>query len=245
MVVVIPARMESARFPGKALANETGTPLVLHVVQQAGSASLVDRVIVAAPEGPIIDAVQAAGGEAIATRDDHPNGTSRIAEVARTLDAEIIVNVQGDEPEIDPDTINAVVDALRENPDCPMSTVASPFGEADDLHNPNLVKVVLDRNGRALYFSRAPIPHHRDSDEPTESAPLRHVGIYAYRRAFLAEFAEWSPTPLEEAEKLEQLRVLEHGRSIAVAIRTCHHQGIDTPEQYAEFVARCRTRQPG
>ena len=153
--------------------------------------------------------------------------------------------MQSHEPEIDPETIDAVVRALRENPDCPMSTVASPFGAEDDLQNPNLVKVVLDRNGRALYFSRAPIPHHRDAGEPTEPAPLRHVGIYAYRRTFLAEFAAWSPTPLEEAEKLEQLRVLEHGRSIAVAVRPCRHQGIDTPEQYAEFVVRCRTSHPG
>ena len=148
VVVVIPARMESARFPGKALASETGTPLVLHVVQQANSASEVDRVLVAAPPGPIIDVVNAAGGEAIPTRGDHPNGTSRIAEVAEGLEAEIIVNVQGDEPEIEPETINAVIRTLRENPECPVATVASPFTDAEDPHNPNLVKIIKNKSNK-------------------------------------------------------------------------------------------------
>ena len=234
--------MESERFPGKALVAETGTPLVMHVMEQARQATEVDRVVVVAPPGPIIDTVQAAGGEAMATRLDHPNGTSRIAEVAEQLQADILVNVQGDEPEIEPATIDAAISALRANPDCPMATVASPFGPEDDPTDPNLVKVVLDQQGRALLFSRSAIPHQRDPGTESAAPPLRHVGIYAYQRSFLGEFSRWAPTPLEQTEKLEQLRVLENGRSIAVAIRRCFHQGIDTPEQYAAFVQRYRTR---
>ena len=233
--------MESERFPGKALAAETGTPLVMHVMEQVRQAAEVDRVVVVAPPGPIIDTVQAAGGEAMATRFDHPNGTSRIAEVAAQLEADILVNVQGDEPEIEPATIDAAISALRANPDCPMATVASPFGPDDDPADPNLVKVVLNQQGRALLFSRAAIPHPRDPATESPAPLLRHVGIYAYQRSFLGEFASWPPTPLEQTEKLEQLRVLENGRSIAVAIRPCFHQGIDTPEQYAAFVERYRT----
>ncbi|MCH2162279.1 MAG: NTP transferase domain-containing protein, partial [Phycisphaerales bacterium] len=164
--------MESARFPGKALVADTGTPLVLHVVEQVRKAAQVDRILVAAPPGPIIDVVRDAGEEAIATRPDHPNGTSRIAEVAETLDADIIVNVQGDEPEIEPETIDAVIQALRDHPDCPMATVASPFKGTENPQDPNLVKVVLDQQGRALFFSRSLIPHHRDPGEPAAAGLL-------------------------------------------------------------------------
>jgi 3-deoxy-manno-octulosonate cytidylyltransferase (CMP-KDO synthetase) len=235
--------MDSSRFPGKALASDTGLPLVVHVMQQAMKAATIDRVLVAAPDQAILDAVHAHGGEAMMTRADHPNGTSRIAEVAEHLDdaIELIVNVQGDEPEIEPELIDAVVDALARDREAPMATIASPMLSPEDLLDPNVVKVVLDQQGRALLFSRAPIPFARNSNEATPP-PLRHVGLYAYRRAFLGEFASWPPSPLEEIEGLEQLRVLEHGRPIAVAVRPSMGQGIDTPEQYAAFVKRCRAR---
>lgn len=244
--MVIPARMASSRFPGKALAAETGLPLVVHVLQQAQEAKLVNRVIVAAPDKEIIEAVHAHGGEALLTRMDHPNGTSRIAEVAETLDSsiEILVNVQGDEPEIDPAVIDAVIQTLREKVDSPVATVASPFGPEDDIENPNLVKVVLDQQSRALLFSRAPIPFDRDNSGQRALQTLRHVGIYAYRREFLAEFSSWPPTPLEQTEQLEQLRILEHGRSIAVTVQSCSGEGIDTPEQYAKFLTRHRLSNP-
>ena len=244
--MVIPARMASSRFPGKALVAETGLPLVVHVLVQAQQARRVDRVIVAAPDPEIIEAVQNHGGEAILTSEKHPNGTSRIAEVAETLDPSIgiLVNVQGDEPEIDPDLIDLVIETLQGDPESPVATIASPLGPGDEIEDPNLVKVVLDERSRALLFSRAPIPVDRDRVGHAPARPLRHVGIYAYRRPFLAEFAAWRPTPLEETEKLEQLRILENGRSIAVAVRACSGEGIDTPEQYAKFLSRHRASNP-
>jgi 3-deoxy-manno-octulosonate cytidylyltransferase (CMP-KDO synthetase) len=241
--IVIPTRLDSSRFPRKALADATGRPLVLHVVDQARKATCADRVIVAAPDREILDVVTADGHEAMETRLDHPNGTSRLAEVAERLSSElaedaIIVNVQGDEPEIEPEAIDAVVEALASDPDADMATIASPFGPDQDPMNPNIVKVVTDLRGRALYFSRSPIPFDRDA---TGHLPRRHVGLYAYRRAFLPRFAAWPESPLERLERLEQLRVLENGGTIAVADFDCRGTGIDTPEQYDAFV-RLRLR---
>ena len=237
--------MDSSRFPGKALASETGLPLVVHVMRQAMAASTIDRVLIAAPDQVILDAVTAHGGEAVLTRPDHPNGTSRIAEVMETLDPiyTTVVNVQGDEPEIDPAIIDAVVETLRADPDAPMATIASPIESPEDLSNPNIVKVALDTQGRALSFSRAAIPTHPD-DSAAPTPPLRHVGLYAYERSFLPQFLAWSPTPLELTEHLEQLRVLENGCPIAVAICPSSGEGIDTPEQYTAFVNRYRATHP-
>jgi 3-deoxy-manno-octulosonate cytidylyltransferase (CMP-KDO synthetase) len=240
--IVIPTRLDSSRFPRKALADTTGRPLILHVVDQATKATCADRIIVAAPDREILDVVTAAGCEAMSTRIDHPNGTSRLAEVADRLagdlaDDAIIVNVQGDEPEIEPDAIDAVVAALESDPEADMATIASPFGPDHDPSNPNIVKVVTDLRGRAIYFSRSPIPFDRDS---VGVACRRHVGLYAYRRAFLPRFASWPESPLETAERLEQLRVLENGGTIAVADIECRGTGIDTPEQYEAFVERLR-----
>ena len=211
-------------------------PLIQHVYEQVRRAELVDRVFVATDDRRIIEAVHAFGGEAVMTRGDHANGTSRIAEVAGDLDAQVIVNVQADEPEIEPALIDTAIRCLDGNTSCPVATLASPFARDEDPADPNIVKVVLDAAGRALYFSRALIPHDRDGDagEP----PLKHLGIYVYRRDFLLEFTQLAPTPLERIERLEQLRVLEHGHRIAVAIVTAQYHGIDTPEQYDEFVAR-------
>jgi 3-deoxy-manno-octulosonate cytidylyltransferase (CMP-KDO synthetase) len=238
-LAVIPARYASTRFPGKPLAAETGRPLIQHVVEQVQQASRLDRVIVATDDDRIAAAVRRFGGEAIMTREDHPNGTSRIAQVVAELgDAcpQIVVNVQGDEPEIPPAVIDALVDALESDTEAPMATIASPFAADEDPGNPNIVKVVVDQRGRAMYFSRSLIPFDRDGQGAP--APLKHLGIYAYRRSFLPVYVGLSATPLEQCEKLEQLRVLEHGHAIRVVEAVAHHHGIDTPEQYAAFVRR-------
>jgi 3-deoxy-manno-octulosonate cytidylyltransferase (CMP-KDO synthetase) len=243
-VGVIPARLASSRFPEKVLAAETGKALVVHVLEQARRATQLDEVIVAADHQRIVDVVEAAGGRAILTRTDHPNGTSRLAEVAQSVHAEVFVNIQGDEPEIEPETIDATVRLLHASPWADVATVATPFAADESVDNPNLVKVVLGLGGRALYFSRAPIPFHRDAAEGgrPRATPLRHVGLYAYRCDFLQTFLGWPPSALEETESLEQLRVLEHGHGIAVAVRVVTSQGIDTPSQYADFVHRTRSR---
>jgi 3-deoxy-manno-octulosonate cytidylyltransferase (CMP-KDO synthetase) len=234
---VIPARYASVRFPGKVLAARTGKPLIQHVYERVCRARLVDRVMVAADDQGIVDAVEAFGGEAVITRSDHPNGTCRIAEVAPTLAAELIVNVQGDEPEIEPDLIDRTIRALQEGgPQCQMATLASPFMSQEDPADPDIVKVVVNAAGRAMYFSRALIPHRRP--RPAAAAPLKHVGMYVYRRDFLLRYVALPPTPLEQAERLEQLRVLEHGYEIAVAVADVRFHGIDTPDHYEAFVKR-------
>ncbi|HMN97184.1 MAG TPA: 3-deoxy-manno-octulosonate cytidylyltransferase [Phycisphaerales bacterium] len=234
---VIPARMGSTRFPGKILASRTGKPLIEHVWERVRSASGLSRIVIATDDERIAEAVRIFGGEAWMTRPDHPNGTARIAEVAERLDCDAIINVQGDEPEIDPGTIEAVIDALRSRPDVPMSTAAAPFG-GDDAADPNVVKVTLRVDGTALCFSRSLIPF--DRDRAGSPPPLRHLGIYGYRRAFLATYVSLPETPLERCERLEQLRVLEHGFPIAVALVASGAHGIDTEEQYDAFVARSR-----
>lgn len=240
-IAVIPARFGSTRFPGKMLADRTGKPLIQHVYERARQAASISRVIIAADDARIADAVHAFGGECVMTRTDHPNGTSRIAEACRSLSAEIIVNVQGDEPELEPNLIDLAVANLLQHNDCPMGTVASPFAPGEDPTNPNIVKVVLDRRGRAMYFSRSLIPFDRDG--ASLLTPLKHVGLYVYRRDFLPVYVSLAEAPLERTEKLEQLRVLEHGHSIAVVVAEAHFHGIDTPEQYEAFVRR--TGQPG
>lgn len=239
-VAVIPARYASVRFPGKPLADRTGKPLIQHVYERVRGARLVGRVIVATDDDRIAQAVRRFGGEALMTAAGHPNGTCRIAEVAPGLDADLIVNVQGDEPEIDPDLIDAAVTGLLDHPDAVASTLASPFAPQEDPADPNIVKVVIDAAGRALYFSRAKVPHAREGDGPAR--PLKHVGMYVYRRPFLATYAGLAPTPLERTERLEQLRILEHGYEIAVIVADVSHHGIDTPEQYEAFVGRHKAR---
>ncbi|MEM7228973.1 MAG: 3-deoxy-manno-octulosonate cytidylyltransferase [Planctomycetota bacterium] len=241
VTAVIPARYASERFPAKMLADATGWPLIRHTYEQASRAALVDRVIVAADDERIADAVRGFGGEVIMTRVDHPNGTSRIAEVAEQLETSIIVNVQGDEPDIDPAVIDEAVRTLRHADDCPIGTIASPFADDEDPANPNIVKVVISRSGRAMYFSRAFIPHARDGGPVSV---LKHIGLYVYRRAFLAQYVALPATPLEQAERLEQLRVLEHDIPMVVGRAHARHHGIDTPEQYDAFVARWSAANP-
>jgi 3-deoxy-manno-octulosonate cytidylyltransferase (CMP-KDO synthetase) len=255
VVAVIPARLASTRFPRKVLADHTGRPLVQHVVDRAQRAALLDRVVVAADDQEIRAALEPFGTEVLLTRPDHPNGTSRLAEAAAAMGLspdDIVVNVQGDEPEIDPEAIDAVVRALRGD-DCPMATVGVRLSDCREADDPNVVKVVTTANGkRALYFSRSRIPHDRDGDaaERLEDArPIRHLGLYAYRREFLDIYLALSRTPLEQTEMLEQLRVLEHGHAISIAVldpeQTNGASGIDTPEQYQAFLARWNAEQAG
>jgi 3-deoxy-manno-octulosonate cytidylyltransferase (CMP-KDO synthetase) len=234
--------MASTRFPGKVLAAETGRPLVQHVVDRVRQCRLVDEVIVAADDERIAAALRPYGTRVELTRPDHPSGTDRVAEVARGLEAQIVVNVQGDEPEIEPAAVDVLIELMRRSPWAEMATLATPFPRGEDPGDPNLVKVVVGRDGRALYFSRSPIPHARDDAGAERVAPLLHIGLYGYRRPFLQKLAEYRPTPLEETEKLEQLRVLEYGHTIVVGVVDRRSHGIDTPRQYAEFVKREKAR---
>jgi len=235
-VVIIPARLASTRLPNKPLADLGGKPMVVRVAERAQQSGAA-RIIVATDHADIAAACAAHGIEACMTRADHPSGTDRIAEVARTLglapDA-VVVNLQGDEPLIDPALLAAC--AARIAPDVPMATCAHPLSDVADTFNPNVVKVVLDRQGRALYFSRATIPWHRDGfaasreQLPAGYVPLRHIGLYAYSNAFLQRYPQLEPAPLESIEALEQLRVLWHGVPIAVHVTAeAPHAGVDTP----------------
>lgn len=243
IVAVIPARFASTRLPGKPLLAETGRPLIQHVVEAARRATRLTRVIVATDDPRIAEAVARFGGEAALTRADHPSGTDRVAEVAAALpDAAIIVNLQGDEPEVSGATLDRVVKLLEVDREAPMATLATPIHDVETYHDPSCVKVVRSRQGRALYFSRSPIPHHRDGPPVGKGTPLGylHLGLYAYRRDFLLGLAALPPSPLETAEKLEQLRVLESGQPIALGIVDEPGVGIDTLEDYRRFVARWR-----
>lgn len=244
IVAVIPARFASTRLPGKPLLADTGKPLIQHVVEAARRARRLGRVIVATDDRRILDAVAAFGGEAVMTRDDHPSGTDRVAEVAATLpDARIVVNLQGDEPEVSPEALDLVVSLLEDDPAVPMATLATPIHDEAVYRDPSCVKVVRATSGRALYFSRSSIPCHRDglpSPAPDGGLALLHLGLYAYRREFLLGLARLPTSPLERAEKLEQLRVLEAGHPIAVGVIEEPSIGIDTPEDYRRFVGRCR-----
>jgi 3-deoxy-manno-octulosonate cytidylyltransferase (CMP-KDO synthetase) len=227
-IVVIPARYGSTRFPAKIVASETGKPLVQHVVDRAKRATRVKDVIVATDDERIVSALRPFGTKCVMTSPAHQSGTDRIAEAARDLPAEcdIVVNVQGDEPEIEPATIDALVERLETSND-PMATAATPFPAGESVENPNLVKVPYVRDA--------------ESTKPAPAAYHLHLGVYAYRREFLVQFASWPPTPLELTEKLEQLRALEHGRPIHVVKVERSAHGIDTPEQYRAFVARHRS----
>ena len=236
-IAVIPARLSSTRFPGKIVASATGKPLVQHVVERARLARTLYDVVVAADDPKIASALRPYGTRVILTSPDHQSGTDRIAEVARGVTDAIIVNVQGDEPEIEPETIDALVLKL-ESGKTEMATAATPFTSEMDPRDPNLVKVVIGMNGRALYFSRSLIPYVRDSNLASQATYYLHQGIYAYRRDFLLQLASWPQTILEKTEKLEQLRVLENGRGIDVVITERAVHGIDTPEQYQAFVER-------
>ena len=232
VVGIIPARYASTRFPGKPLVEIAGRPMIQYVYERACRATLLEEVLVATDDQRIFDAVVAFGGDAIMTSAYHPTGTDRIAEVAERLSgAEILVNIQGDEPLIAPDAIDAVVTALQENPDAVISSVMAPLTDAARAQDHNQVKVVCDLHGYALYFSRAPIPGMPAGTTPDVAPWKLHVGLYAYRRDFLLAFTKLRPSPLEKIERLEQLRALENGYRIKMIERTGDLSfGVDTPE---------------
>ena len=226
VVVGIPARYASTRFPGKPLAELAGKPMIAHVVARAREAN-VGEVVVATDDARIAEAARKAGAAVRMTSPEHGSGSERLAEVAADMDCDVVVNVQGDEPLISPAAIRAVLEPFAAAPDLPMATLAHPIRDEFDLNDANVVKVVCDARGRALYFSRAPIPFLRDE---AAAMPLQHVGLYAYRRDFLMRYPALEPSPLERAEGLEQLRALHHGYEIAVVSGDFHCLGIDTPE---------------
>ena len=245
-IIVIPARYGSSRFPGKPLARQTGKFLIQHVYEQARKSKRASRVLVATDDSRIFDAVLSFGGSAVMTATSHQSGTDRIAEVLRKPEfshTKIVVNVQGDEPEIDPALIDNLIRVV-EQPDVPMATAAAPFDHPEDILNPNMVKVVLNQRRFALYFSRSIIPYDRDrltanANKLTLAALYRkHLGIYAYHKDFLLTLAHTPVCDLERLEKLEQLRALYMGVNIFVEDTPVAPHGIDTPEDYAAFVKR-------
>jgi 3-deoxy-manno-octulosonate cytidylyltransferase (CMP-KDO synthetase) len=243
--IVIPARYASSRLPGKPLLRSTGKFLIEHVVEQARQAKRAEQVIVATDDGRIAAAVASFGGTAVMTRRDHPSGTDRVAEVAATLDVDVVVNLQGDEPLIDPAGLDLLPDLLAADPGAEVATLAVPIRNAAQWHSPHCVKVVCDRLGRALYFSRSPIPFVRDGEPDFAADPprfLQHLGLYAYRRASLLELARLPVAPAEALEKLEQLRVLDAGRAIRVGVVAHAGRGVDTPADYDEFVRHWRAQ---
>jgi 3-deoxy-manno-octulosonate cytidylyltransferase (CMP-KDO synthetase) len=229
VVAIIPARFASTRFPGKPLADLDGRPMIEHVYRRAAACRMVSRVIVATDDLRIATTVSGFGGQVRLTRGDHRSGTDRLAEVAATIDCDLVVNVQGDEPLLDPRAILEVVGPFTD-PSISMTTLYRRIDNPSEFTNPNIVKVVLDRAGYALYFSRAPIPHARD---PRGGWPplYRHIGLYAYRRSALLVLASLEPTPLERSEGLEQLRALEHGIRIKTVETAYDSISVDTPEE--------------
>jgi 3-deoxy-manno-octulosonate cytidylyltransferase (CMP-KDO synthetase) len=243
VAIVIPARYASTRLPGKPLLRQTGKYLIQHVYERACEVSKASQVIVATDDPRIVAAVEGFGGRVMMTRPDHPSGADRAAEVAQQIDAEVIINLQGDEPQVEPADLDLLPTLLELNPESDVATLAVPITSPEVWHNPNCVKVVCDDRGRAHYFSRSPIPYVRNGEPDFASWPphfLQHLGVYAYRRQFLLKLAALPPAPLEQLEKLEQLRVLNLGRSIQVGLVRQASLGVDTLEEYDRFVQAYR-----
>jgi 3-deoxy-manno-octulosonate cytidylyltransferase (CMP-KDO synthetase) len=254
VLAVIPARYGSTRFAGKVLAKDTGKFLVQHTYERACAAKLPEKVIIAADDQRVVDAAKTFGAECVLTSPEHKSGTDRIAEAVANINIDIVVNLQADEPEIDPANIDRVAELLLKTQNYGMATLAANFQNRQQVEDPNIVKVIISRPlsdtsdesratsheiGRAIYFSRAPIPYDREKTGIGKTEQyLRHIGIYAYRKEFLLKITALRQTPLEKIEKLEQLRAIENGYPILVGKvkHTC--DGIDTPEQYAKFVKR-------
>ncbi len=244
--IVIPARLASTRLPRKLLLSETGQPLIQHTYESALLANRPVGICVAADHPELAQSVRDFGGKVVMTDPQAASGTDRVAEVARAMpNIDIFVNVQGDEPEISGDAIDLAIGMLERNPDAVMSTLATPIRSRKQLEDPACVKVVCDRHGTALYFSRSPIPHARQWDDALLAAEpphfLQHVGLYAYRRTFLLQLAELAPSPLEQVENLEQLRVLSAGHKILVSVIDEPTVGIDTISDYRAFVSRTKS----
>ena len=229
VLAVIPARYTSSRFPGKPVASIAGKPMIQHVVERVRRAQRVSRTLVATDASAIRDAVQAFGGEAVLTRRDHLTGTDRVAEVAAHISADIYVNVQGDEPLIDPETIDGLVAALIEDAAVQVASTAAAIRQPNDIMDPNITKVVRDFDGNALYFSRAPIPWVRDRQESVAARHWKHIGLYAFRREALIDFPTLPPGELERLEQLEQLRWLENGYRIRIVETEYDAVSVDVP----------------
>ena len=251
ILACIPARYGSTRFAGKVLAKDTGKFLIQHTYEQACLAKLPDKVIIAADDERIAAAAKSFGAECILTSPEHKSGTDRIAEAVKKLSAErcplnaddIIVNLQADEPEIDPANIDYLAKLLLDNHQCRMATLVAEFENTEQVKDPNIVKVVVDKDNYAIYFSRSVIPYDRKAGDSGEIKNyLRHLGIYAYRKDFLLEITSMPQSRLEKIEKLEQLRVLDNGYSILTGRVKHTHDGIDTPDQYADFVKRQKSK---
>ena len=265
-IIVIPARLASTRLPRKLLLNETGKSVLQHTYEQASLSRQADQVVVACDDAEIEAEVKRFGGEVIMTRPDHVCGTDRVAEAARHYEADLIINVQGDEPEIEPAAIDLLIELLQHYPVVPVATLATPIRSRDDLNNPSCVKIVFDAADRALYFSRSPIPHPRnwdeglldgsselltgskqgdelpsDSNTPLTAAFWQHIGLYGYQREFLMNISSLPTTAIERIESLEQLRFLHAGHAMLVGKVEHSTAGIDTPEDYAAFVSRQKT----
>ncbi|WP_018295288.1 3-deoxy-manno-octulosonate cytidylyltransferase [Mariprofundus ferrooxydans] len=228
IAIGIPARMGSTRFPGKPLAQLAGRPMIVHVIEKAQAADL-GPVFVATDDRRIADTARATGAMVCMTSPDHASGSDRLAEAVREIDCDVVINVQGDEPLIDPAAIRAVVEPFTSDPYLPMATLAHPLRNPDDLFDANVVKLITNAKGRAMYFSRSAIPFPR-SGSPNA---MQHVGLYAYRREFLLIYPTLSPCEAEQTEQLEQLRVLHHGYDIAVTVGDFHCIGVDTPADLA------------
>lgn len=242
ILACIPARLGSTRFAGKVLAKDTGKFLIQHTWERVRQAKLIDRVLIAADDEKICAAAKSFGAECVLTSTEHKSGTDRIAEAVADIEADIVVNVQADEPEIEPANIDYVAQLLIDNREIPMATLVTAFNEVEQISDPNVVKVVVDSSGRAVYFSRAAIPYDRENcGYGSVQQYLRHIGIYGYRKDFLLKITSLPQSHLEKIEKLEQLRVIENGYPIIVGKVEHCCEGIDTPQQYAEFVKRIKT----
>lgn len=240
IIGVIPARWGSTRFPGKVLADLQGRPLIWHVWNQAGKSSLLTRVLIACDDERVRRVCEEFGAETVMTSVDHASGTDRIAEAIADIPAEIIVNIQGDEPMIDPQVIDRLAASLRDDPASPMATVITPIRTPQELADPNVVKAVVSHDGRALYFSRHAVPFNRDDRPFEEITAYKHLGLYAYRRDFLLRFQDLPSSHLETIEKLEQLRVLEAGYAIRTIEVSCASIGVDTPDDLARVSQQLR-----
>jgi 3-deoxy-manno-octulosonate cytidylyltransferase (CMP-KDO synthetase) len=248
IIAIIPARYGSTRFPGKALVLIKDKPMIQWVYERAKRSTLIGRVIVATDDDRIRAAVESFGGEAIMTSPNHATGTDRIAEVAQKVECELVVNVQGDEPLIRPEMIDQAIRPLADDPSIPMGTLCKKIDRREEAFDPNVVKVVFDRNGFALYFSRAPIPWDRDrwsgkssfADLTLGAAMYKHIGLYVFRRDFLLDYARLPQTALEAVEKLEQLRVLELGSRIRITITEHESFGVDIPDDLSKILKRLK-----
>jgi len=234
-IIVIPARYESSRFPGKVLARNTGKYLIKHVYEKAVATEGVSRVLIATDDARVVQAAESFNADVCLTSTDHTSGTDRIAEAVAGDDAEIVINLQGDEPEIDPAHLGRLIRFMQTHKDVQMATLAAPIMDDAELSRPEVVKVVVDKFGRALYFSRLPIPA---ASHGKTTQHLRHIGVYGYQRGFLQTFVKLETAKLEKCESLEQLRALENGFDIHVIVVDSCSEGIDTPEQYQAFTKR-------